>query len=269
MVFIFIKPKNKAQLFQLVVADTTMLGQHPDIKNILDKTQEVFKNSKLVDGGLYQDNKSYITWQIDDGWNIADTSAASISSYYLCKTDTFERPFKKTMPPIYSSLAKMFTDNGFTKNTLNSDSNYDDNDTAYMGYYYGLAFEKGDLKCLVVGIPDCRGLPGGYGEKYGSSIEVVCTNSLDKNKLWQLPLLKALNLKNSAINDIHIFGDYFYLTLQHDSLIVKKEKDGSYTQIYKGQDNPSCGTRDEYDFPKELSLFLEEQCMGDIPNFPK
>lgn len=228
------------------------------IQDILNKAQEVFKQQKLADGGIYHDI-GYLEWQNSDGWYITDMHSSSVSSVYLCQNN-YQTPFEKVAPTIYGALDKMFVENNFTINDMNTMSGYDRSEFVDMGYSYNKAYEKDNVQCLIRGVPECAGLPGGFGEKYGSPIDVVCTDNLSEDAKTQLPILKALNLKNDAIKEVKYFGDFVFISARFDEIVAKKSKDGAYKIVYRGQDTYSCDIAEKYDFPGELRDFLKVNC---------
>lgn len=230
------------------------------IQNILNKAQDYFAHNKLFNGGIYHDT-NYFEWKNKDDWYInTGSTSPTVTSFTLCKNGS-DSQFKTTYIPVYSSLEKIFLDNGFIKNDRNSIGEYKEDDSYNMGYSYDKAFEKGNVQCLIHGLPVCEGLPGGYGESSGSPIGVTCTDKLSENASWQLPILKALNLKNDSIYDMHDLGDFIILNVRYEMMIVEKESSGSYKIIYKGQDSPlGCDVQDYYNFPTELRKSFGEPC---------
>jgi hypothetical protein len=242
----------------MIASTDPIVHSNPEIQSILNKAQDVFINQKLADGGIYHDNKSYLTWKNKEGFNIVDSEAMSVSSIYLCK-DNYQSPFEKIVSPVYSALEKLFTDNNFVKNESSTIGEYHEGDST-MGNFNEKAYQKGNIQCKIQGTPDCNGLPGGHGEKFGSSIGVSCTDSLTKNEQEQIPLLIGLDVKNDAISSYEQKGDYVIAHLTTTYIIAHKETDGSYKKIYQGQDGVSCELARDYQFPKDLIKVLKLNC---------
>jgi len=186
--------------------------------------------------------KSSQWWISDDSWSIIDPNAVSIIS----SIGTFEGEYSSSANPLNplakelnDLISKIFLDNGFTLNALNTSKSEAHNDF----YDYIVAFQKGETRCTLK-------TDGDY-KKYS----VACSDRLQEAYEEQIPYLKVLNNRNSIVRVKERIGDFVWLSVhlrRTGFLALMKDKGGEIKLIFTGQEAPPCDLMIKNQVPKKV-----------------
>jgi len=186
--------------------------------------------------------KSSQWWISDDGWSIIDPNAISITS----SASTFEgehsspvNPLNPLAKELNDLISKIFLDNGFALNILNTSKSEVHNDF----YDYVVAFQKGETRCILK-------TDGDYGQ-----YSVACSDRFQEAYEWQIPYLKVLDNQNVIVGIKERIGDFVWLGVHLRRTgyvaLVRNNKEGMEL-IFTGQEPPSCDLMIENQVPKEV-----------------
>lgn len=182
--------------------------------------------------------KASLWWISNDDWNIIDKTASSIIS----SETTFDRNRAVTSTisnKLNTQISKIFLDNGFAKNFLNSSKSQTDKSF----YDYILAFQKNKTNCILKVNRD--------NGKYS----ITCADNFQEAYNQQIFYLKGLNLKNAAIYDIEKNGNFAKLGIslrRTGYFSIIKIVDNKVEEVFKGQESPSCDLMEKNKVPLEL-----------------
>ena len=152
---------------------------------------------------------------------------------------------------------QVFTNRGFVLDTVNSSA--DLSDDRLLDYVQ--AYRKNNDLCKITVDLECASRGGGIVEDsvISHALTVSCGNTLTEAYNEQVPLLDALELKNT--NTVAVIqnqsGQFFQVVVRGlrggGHALLKKEGD-TYRVLYSGQEYPSCNLIDKEKIPQEFLL---------------
>ncbi len=214
-------------------------NNEPDI--VINSTLQSLNNSSLPIKFL-NPVKSSQWWISDDGWSIIDPNTVSITSSVSTSNVEHQSPVNPLNPlakELNNLISKIFLDNDFALNTLNTSKSETDNEF----YDYVVAFQKDETRCILK-------TNGDYGE-----YTISCSNSFQEAYEKQIPYLKALNNRNSIVSVRERIGDFVWLNVhlrRTGYLALMKDNGEEIKLIFTGQEAPFCDLMIENQVPKEV-----------------
>lgn len=210
-------------------------------------------------------------WISDNGWNILDENAvaSSINIPVISAQDKYTGEFQPKGPkhPLSQALNKFISDtfknNGFQLNATNTSKTETDENL----FDYVISFQKGKLRCTLNtsngGAQTDE--PNSKDSNFYVPYSISCSNQFDKAYQEQVPYLKALEDRDSAVILKKRIGDYVYLNVGFrvgGFFIIGKMEGEKIKIIFTGQEYPPCNLMENNQVPKEVY----EKC--DESNYP-
>lgn len=220
---------------------------YSDVKLIFQNNKETYK------GQLIEDNKSSVWWISEDDLSIINDNSTGIKLYtFNCEPGSnlnSDLIFKEMTQSIGAEIDKVMIQNGFRFNEKNSSKSVDDD----QFYDYVQAYEKESTKVVFTVNPDCRRNSNETPMHYTFSFGF--TEDFDNNYQLQSPYLKDLNIKEAIIHVQKKVGDFSYLSVhlrRTGYYTIAKLINGRWTELFSGQDIPSCEIVEKYSIPKDI-----------------
>lgn len=224
-------------------------NQIPLLDNVMTKAGTEFSqiNGNYPGSTVTLSHDFPLWWISQDGYNIMNQNSPAISLNIPCQGPGSEA-YEKALPIATTDIAKIFLDNGFAMNKLNSSTSF--TDTQF--YDYIQAFNKGNTYCVLVGNNDC------FGEAdstiYYQPISVSCTDQFAKNYQEQILYLTDLDIKDAVV-DPQIYGNFAYIDV-HDRrsgyYIIAKKENNKWVKLFAGQDNMPCELVNKEKVPSQI-----------------
>ncbi|MFH1462132.1 MAG: hypothetical protein ABIG08_00290 [bacterium] len=199
-------------------------------------------NDSSLDVKFLDPVKSSQWWISDDGWNIIDPNAVSITlSGYTFKGEHPSpiNPLNLLAKELNYLISKILLDNSFALNAANTSESEENNDF----YDYVVAFQKGGTRCTLT-------TDGDFG-KYS----VACSNRFQEAYEEQTPYLKVLDNREVIVSVKERIGDFVWLSVhlrRTGYLALMKDRGGEIKLIFTGQEEPPCDLMIENKVPKEV-----------------
>jgi len=197
-----------------------------------------------------ENNDLSIWWVSTDNLNIINDKSLGISlNLYNCRTDDSKEIFYQAAQELGLKIDKLVKNKGFTINPQNSSENIRDD----KFYDYIQAYENNGQKCVFVSDPDCSSLTEKGEVHYTFSFS--CLNQFDKNYQDQAKYLKDLEIKDAVIHVEKKVGDFVKLNVNYrrsGHYTVAQLINNRWTELFSGQDLPSCENLQKYQIPSEL-----------------
>lgn len=213
----------------------------------------VFENFKETYKGELVEDKSSVWWISEDDLNIINDNSTGIKLYtFNCELGSnlnSDLIFKEIAQSIGAEIDKVMTQNGFRINEKNSSKSVDDD----QFYDYAQAYENGSTKVVFTANPDCEANSNETPMHYTFSFGF--TEDFDNNYQLQSPYLKDLNIKEAIIHVQKKVGDFSYLSVhlrRTGYYTIAKLINGRWTELFSGQDIPSCEIVEKYYIPKDI-----------------
>lgn len=201
----------------------------------------------------FAETKGNVWWTTEDNWNIRDMDTPSTVLKIVPENIDNSGIKNIKAKQINKDVEKIFLENGFTKDKVNSSKSEEDSNF----YDYVLAFTKDNLKCTITTSPDVgwtgnedyKKIPGHF------DVSVSCSDKIEEKYKEQLPYLQGLNEHNNAISTISRSGDFANLNInarRTGYYVIGKFINNKFTKIGAGQDYQQCSLIDKYNVPKEI-----------------
>jgi hypothetical protein len=221
-----------------------------DSKNISEQLQEVLMSAK-EEGDTFGFADEFFWWDTKSDESITFTTP----SLYLSSRCSAETPYEyknkisKVLPLIEARMFQL----GLKKDTTNSSTSTDD----VSFYDYVAAYTNEHLMCTVTFNPDCSSFSGGDNFSQTISVSCVTREEYSSQEQRQLPYLRDLGLKNTALGVPRFSsdGNFFIANIsgrRGGAYVVAKKINGVWKEVGGGQDLLNCSTIRENSIPKDI-----------------
>jgi hypothetical protein len=216
-----------------------------DAKSVFQNSKEKYK-SQLQEG-----SNLGVWWVSEDGLNIINDNSTGVELYsFNCESNLNSNSvFKEMAQSIGSEIGKVMTQNGFKLNQRNSSKSIDDD----QFYDYVQAYEKDSVKAVFTADPDCETSSNEIPMHYTFSF--IFTNNFEANYQEQAQYLKDLNINDAIIHVRNKVDDFVNLSVHYrrtGHYTIAKLINGKWTELFSGQDIPSCEIVKKYSIPKGI-----------------
>ncbi len=224
---------------QVVASPTTSPSDSQSLQATLTSLQQA-----LSIRSSFQERKS-IDW-IDDnsqtvplkGWSFG---AGLETNTYMGKYGIFaniNEISQTSLQPLQTATENFFTKNGFVVNPMNNKKNP-------RNIYYGYTMK--DMKCLITLSPQTDP----FGDFFCGIIDT-------EELAWRKELVPVINPKNDPMLQVHVsklIGNYASGTVGSyggGAVWYAVKVDGSWKEVWTGQNVISCKPVQQYNIPKEI-----------------
>lgn len=233
------------------------------ITNLLKKTYSILGDNRdpVIVGDLRVNTSGRVIWTDSNGYTINNENSPSIKWFYTGDFQKYQNNVHQYKLKIIPLVEKVFSDNGFIKQTYLSD-NYSEkiqntNSDSYIYFY-----EKDSIKCNFV---------IGKGYITVGNIYINCSDQYEKNYQSQIKILTELNVKNGEfllLEQSKIIDRYGLFMFYDDRILAMMDANDKWHVLYQGFDPPYCDILIRDKVPRLVmdTCYPHGNNFGPIPN---
>lgn len=239
----------------LLPRETAVLSSVASFTNKYDfgsNVYKIFSNLDTDGSKISINNRSRVWWISPDGYNIINDNEIGLeySNYKMCEEDgRIANNFDTIVTLASDGIKLVMSSFGFNLNSLNSS----DSITDAKFYDYVQGYEKEAVKCTLTTINECS--TSSAEEPMSKKIIFTCTNKYKENYNEQLPYLNDLNINDAIIHIAETTNNFARINVNYrrsGHYMIIKLINNKWTQLYSGQDIPSCKIMKTNEVPREI-----------------